>query len=492
MYGTIIKILVFFFILIRFGYAQWSEELKVFEGLNVSVNNIDICNSNVHIVLNELENDSGKDILYKTYIDEKWEFIGNISNTDTFSSNASIICRPDESVHIFWGERIGPFHPRPIKPATDVIYVNNLNGEFSDPVSIFRVKNPDEDYIPFPPATPLIDNKGNIHIFFTVTDDTGAWIHYMKKDNNGWSEPVKIKQGGYPRSILTNSDEIILAYLFGHPSDDVTHDINSVLTQRYDLKTEEWDDVILVHQSGQKPASEPLLLKDETDRIHIVWLRDLTGDILANSVYHSYSDDLKEWTEPHIVYKGDEDVLANITGAIDIDGSVHTAYISYSEFPGADPELYYSTYHENSWQERELIHEYSSKAPFLYYDYNDFINLLYYNAQNENWYYIKKDIATSVELRKKPVINDEYRLFPNYPNPFNKETIISFTIPEKSFVTLTIYNVVGEKIVTLLSEYKNEGYYEMTFYAGNLASGTYYYHLETNNYERTKSMMFLK
>ena len=86
----------------------------------------------------------------------------------------------------------------------------------------------------------------------------------------------------------------------------------------------------------------------------------------------------------------------------------------------------------------------------------------------------------------------EYSLHQNYPNPFNPETTIEFVIPKSSFVNLSIYDVLGRKVVTLINRELNAGNYSIPFKASTLASGVYFYRLETGNFSEIKKMMLLK
>jgi hypothetical protein len=89
-------------------------------------------------------------------------------------------------------------------------------------------------------------------------------------------------------------------------------------------------------------------------------------------------------------------------------------------------------------------------------------------------------------------IPPDFKLDQNYPNPFNPSTAIQFSIPEESFVKLEIFNSLGEKITTLVSEELNAGNYKYEWNAENLSSGIYFYRLNTNNFSEMKKMIFLK
>jgi hypothetical protein len=90
-----------------------------------------------------------------------------------------------------------------------------------------------------------------------------------------------------------------------------------------------------------------------------------------------------------------------------------------------------------------------------------------------------------------------YSLWQNYPNPFNPETDISFNLPEKTEASLIIYNILGERIQTLVSGYMRAGTHTVHWNgrdeAGNLvSSGIYFYRLKTDGFVETKKMVLMK
>jgi hypothetical protein len=99
----------------------------------------------------------------------------------------------------------------------------------------------------------------------------------------------------------------------------------------------------------------------------------------------------------------------------------------------------------------------------------------------------------SLSVKKEDgVIADEYQLMQNYPNPFNPTTTIKFAISEQSFVTLKIFDVIGNEIATLINERLESGLYETTFNGINLNSGVYFYSLQTEKFIQTKKMILMK
>jgi len=98
-------------------------------------------------------------------------------------------------------------------------------------------------------------------------------------------------------------------------------------------------------------------------------------------------------------------------------------------------------------------------------------------------------IITDVEDETIPT---SYSLSQNYPNPFNPSTTIRYTIPKQSFVTLKVYNVLGEEIKTLVNKELNIGVYEVNFNASGFASGIYFYSLKTGDFVSTKKLILIK
>jgi hypothetical protein len=101
------------------------------------------------------------------------------------------------------------------------------------------------------------------------------------------------------------------------------------------------------------------------------------------------------------------------------------------------------------------------------------------------------EIVTSVrELGN--TIPDDYSLAQNYPNPFNPSTKINFDLPNEGFVSLKVYNAVGEIVADLVSSNLGAGSYEYEFNAAGLSSGIYFYTLKTGSFAASRKMLLIK
>jgi len=85
-----------------------------------------------------------------------------------------------------------------------------------------------------------------------------------------------------------------------------------------------------------------------------------------------------------------------------------------------------------------------------------------------------------------------FALEQNYPNPFNPSTTIRYDLPRSSHVTLSVYDVLGRKVATLLNEEKSAGTYTVQWDASSVSSGVYFYRLKAGDFVQTKRMMVVR
>ena len=102
--------------------------------------------------------------------------------------------------------------------------------------------------------------------------------------------------------------------------------------------------------------------------------------------------------------------------------------------------------------------------------------------------YIPKPVSVN-DIQNKL---DDFALYQNYPNPFNQTTRIEYGIAAQEFVSLKVYDVLGNEVAILVSEEKPAGISETTFNAASLSGGIYFYRLQAGAFSKTKKMIFLK
>jgi len=105
---------------------------------------------------------------------------------------------------------------------------------------------------------------------------------------------------------------------------------------------------------------------------------------------------------------------------------------------------------------------------------------------------IFKSYGSVLEIDENKTFEKTFLLFQNYPNPFNPNTTINYSIANPGYVTVKIFNVLGEEVGQLVNEYKNIGSYSVNFDASKLSSGIYFYSLSSGSFMQTKKMIVLK
>ena len=93
---------------------------------------------------------------------------------------------------------------------------------------------------------------------------------------------------------------------------------------------------------------------------------------------------------------------------------------------------------------------------------------------------IKFKRRTTSNVRDEKIIPVEFMLYQNYPNPFNSSTVIDYVLPNGCFVTLSVYNMLGEEVALLVHSYKESGHHSETFQTSDLPSGVYYYRISAS------------
>ena len=149
---------------------------------------------------------------------------------------------------------------------------------------------------------------------------------------------------------------------------------------------------------------------------------------------------------------------------------------------------------ESEWKRFGFVEGHGTTTETKSYQYIDNISLI--NATSVKYRLKQIDFDGSYEYSKVVEVSNllptNFALVQNYPNPFNPTTVISYSLPIKSFVTIKIYNALGEEVRDLLNEEKVAGDHRIKFDATGLPSGIYMYRIQAGNFIETKKMVLMK
>ena len=143
-----------------------------------------------------------------------------------------------------------------------------------------------------------------------------------------------------------------------------------------------------------------------------------------------------------------------------------------------------------AWRVPENIKPYSRIYAVI--DPEDEIPDEIHDNNNKGYNVLGSDFASDIQTERIAKVPNRFELLQNYPNPFNPSTTIEYVLPERTDVNLRIYNVLGQHVKTLVNKQQEAGTHKVTFDAGNLASGIYFYSLTVKGITMTRRFVLLK
>ena len=142
---------------------------------------------------------------------------------------------------------------------------------------------------------------------------------------------------------------------------------------------------------------------------------------------------------------------------------------------------------------RPIVHDPAKSNGYSYIFNKTLLSQSWFNKGGIAYTFYPADSATvSVENSNEQIIVDDYQLYQNYPNPFNPGTVISFSIPQAGQTKISVYDMLGREVATLVNEFLNAGLHTTQFNAKDLSSGIYIYRIESGSFVKAKQMILLK
>ena len=305
-----------------------------------------------------------------------------------------------------------------------------------------------------------------------VVRSTDAGISFQSVNNgipaNSWVRDLEIDSSGIIAAATTNglftstNNGDLWEPATGIPVSDTT----VTLLYDYPLSTEDGNDPRLYTGSENGYIYQSFY----ESRYLVATLLTIFGDGEVASIFGAYLQLENKKFNAVAVYPGGGDV-----GGVYVTNDTRTGFVKENDGLPSNPKV--------SALSGRVIQTRSGEETEMY------IGLYENNSTGAKIY--KRTFVVGVEEITSEVPTS-YELEQNYPNPFNPNTTIEFSIPEQSFVKLEVFNTLGEKVITLVSEELNAGSYKYDWNAANLPSGIYYYSLIADGFVKTRKLVLLK
>ena len=240
--------------------------------------------------------------------------------------------------------------------------------------------------------------------------------------------------------------------------------------------------------------------------IYIIW-SDQRNGTTNTDIFMSKSTDAGETWSPQLKINDDNTTRHQFFVWSDIDqstGHIWCVFYDRRNTTGVDTDVFVAKSTDGGANFENFKVSESSFTPTSSVFFGDYTNIAAFNGkiypiwmrlQNSQlsvWIAPLTDSTTITHSEITQTIPNDYLLFQNYPNPFNPSTTISYQIPIEAFVTIKVYDILGNEIEILTNEYIPAGVHEVMFDAADLSSGMYFYRIKANEFEQMNKMILIK
>ena len=412
-----------------------------------------------------------KDILYACYDGIEWSEPEQVSAMDTtYSLDPFVAVDSLGRPHVVWNHRA-------IFPDADAYYSYKTDTGWTEPLNL--APHGSTQYDP----DICIDSRGFIHVVWSDFISGNGDIYYQYYDGVAWSDYVNISNStidsGTPHIVVDSEDNLHVVWWEG-----------DIFYSRYDGI--EWSPVVNISQNTLNSINQSIAL-DSNDNPHVVWRQSLGG--YYTEIYYTYFNG-EEWMEP-------EDItnvgLRSGYPSIDINSRNVKCIVFIVDSQTGYPYINYSFYMNSHWTYPDSIFdEYTAVSTSISVDDNDI-----FHVAASSGIVTYNDIVYTY-FQPANVINDFSRntiseniSLTTYPNPFNISNTINYSVPDESEVNLSIYNINGQLVKTLMNGLISQGNYYTQWngtdrYGIEVSGGVYFIGLKTNNHSQFIKIILLK
>ena len=493
---TNLTLLILLILCTKNGYTQeWSDPMIVDLSNHFSDPQIVVDSGQLLHLAFEIDEDKdgySDDIYYTNFNGMDWSPQINISSSNNNSQDIKLKLDDNENIHIMWGEWNDSTRQYSL---TDILYTFNNGKAWAQPENLFHsnsqilyISGYDFDF----------DNKNHLHLLWSHE----LWLKYRYLQNGDSSDIKILRRGAFSPAFRIENDKIHATFMSSPEQGNnsvyyfCSH-IDSIKTDSTHLLGQ------LVHTDQNNMVHFPQIVMDYNNRIHLLWHEGLNRCFWPNEIYHAYSDDGVLWSEAFdVTHNGGASFIPSIV--VDSQNQVHIVWVQ-KQFINSDSSVYnisYAFFNGNSWSEPKNIFSKVNSLPCMAIDGEDFLHIVWRvwsetEPKKHYLYYSTTRPAIGVFFQNEKIKPKNYRLFQNFPNPFNTCTTITLSIPSKDRICLTIFNIQGKIVRRLISNSPYQpGNYSVRWDAADdkgitVSSGVYLCQLKSANYIENKKIILL-
>jgi len=458
--------------------SQWQPDTRLTNAAGFSTNSdLSSSGANLHAVWQDTR-DGNSEIFYKRSTNEGLSWEGDIQLTDIAGSKSlPTVSAEGSNIHVTWQDnRNGNF---------EIYYKRSTNNGVNWDSDLRLTNNTAVS------GNSVVSAAGTfVNVIWRDTRSGNYEIFYKRSTDNGnsWSADTMLTQHttGLASSISLASTGTNLHIAW---SDSRHNDDYEIYYKRSTNGGVSWGTDTRLTNSVS--ISESPSIASNSSEVHVVWT-DLRDTAISEVYYKRSGDNGNNWSADTRLT-----VYANaMNPAILLSGSI--VHITWHTVSGS--EIFYnrSLNSGNSWETGAQISSSLSgayqpnitvtgtKVHIIWHDVRN-------GSTNSEIYYDFNPAGNTIGIS---TINTEvpgaFSLSQNYPNPFNPVTNIKFQLPNAGFVKLTVFDVLGREVETLVNGNLNAGTHNADWNASNHPSGVYFYILETEGFKETKKMILTK
>ncbi len=460
-----------------------SQTINLSQNTTNSINPLIMDFNNDKIVFWQDDLNGDYDIYFKYKAGNSWSTIQNI-NTPYNSHILSTSIFEQDSIFLLWRKNTGN--------SNSIVMGKIYNYSLIDTVELIQ-----HNFSTIESADIYYDsNNKSVNLCWNSLTSDSSKIYYSYRDsNNVWHSPLLLhSQSRFAEKLKLRKDKVGNLYCFWVNGD------SAIVAYKYKNSGSIWSQLEIINNDGIYNYFDYDAEIDDSLNIHVV-MQEHSLTTLINSFLYTKWDGLN-WSPLEYIpftkraptiyrmyYHPEIDFSDNNYCVVSCDQINYTVHLQpYAYCISSSVKL------DSGWHTNRNIAEYhQSFSTKIVVDDNDNINFVWIDSTDGDFdvYYKSTDLITKIYDSKNAYIYS-YNLMQNYPNPFNPNTTIKFEIPKQENVKIEIFNLLGQKIQTLLNKKMSSGLHEIKFSAQNLSSGIYLYKIEAGEFKQMRKMIYLK